>query len=230
MTDLTLCIFGWDEVATIGRVIDEARAAIDSLGVDAEIVVIDDGSTDGTAERADELARSDARIRVIRHGRNRGLGPVYRTGFAAARGRLVTFFPADGQFPPSIIAEFFPLAATHDMVLGYLPSRRPIVGTVLSLGERALYRALVAPLPRFQGVLMFRRTLLDELPLRSSGRGWGVVMELIIRAQRARCRIVSVPTVIRPREAGHSKVNNARTIWANLRQLLLLRAALADDS
>jgi glycosyltransferase involved in cell wall biosynthesis len=226
---LTVCVFAWNEVETIRKVIDEVRASVDRIGAPAEIIVIDDGSTDGTGEASDEAARADLRVRVVHHGDNRGLGGIYRTGFDEARGDFITFFPGDAQFPASIAEDFFPRMRDHDMVLGYLPQRPGIVGAVLSRVERVLYRVLVGPMPRFQGILMFRRSLLAELPLKSSGRGWAILMELILRVARADKRIVSVPTSIRPREVGTSKVNNIRNIRANLQQVVRLRRLIESD-
>ncbi len=153
-----------------------------------------------------------------------GLGGVYTTGFTHAQGDFVTFFAADGQLPATIIKQFIPLMDNADMVLGYLPNRNSsLLAKSLSKAERVLYRLLFGPLPNFQGALMFRRTLLNELELKSTGRGWAVVMELIIRASRAGYRLVSVPTEMRPRISGKSKVNNLPTICANLKQLFALR-------
>jgi hypothetical protein len=101
-----------------------------------------------------------------------------------------------------------------------------VLSRVLSLLERILYRALFGSLPTFQGVLMFRRALLEEMQLESRGRGWAVLMELIIRTSRGGYRVTSIPTGIRQRFAGHSKVNNFRTICANLVQVLELRRCL----
>jgi hypothetical protein len=110
------------------------------------------------------------------------------------------------------------------MVLGYLPERRgAIIGKILSLGERVLYTMLFGRMPRFQGVLMFRREIVDRVTLHSAGRGWAVLMELILRAARARYRLTSVPTGIRPRMSGTSKVNNLRTVWSNTSQMIALR-------
>jgi hypothetical protein len=83
-------------------------------------------------------------------------------------------------------------------------------------------------MPRFQGIMMIRRELLRDIPLSSTGRGWAVVMEFILKAARAGARIDSVPTTVRPRSHGESKVNNWRTIVANLRQLLTLRRHLRE--
>jgi glycosyltransferase involved in cell wall biosynthesis len=224
---ITSCVFAWDEVETLRTVVEEQLGALRGLGVSYELLIIDDGSTDGTGEEADRLAQEHAQVRVIHHGDNRGLGGVYRTGFANARGVFVTFFPADGQFPASILASYYPLVESWDMVLGHLPGRRDtMVGAVLGRIERLLYRVAVSEMPRLEGVFMFRREILSRLPLRSAGRGWTVVWELLLRAQRGGYRLVGCPNTLRPRTHGASKVNNLRTIAANLRQLFALNRLL----
>jgi glycosyltransferase involved in cell wall biosynthesis len=176
---------------------------------------------------ADHLGAGVPEISVIHHESNQGLGGVYRTGFAAAAGRYLTFYPADGQFPASILSQFVPLIESHDMVLGYLPERpSTLTARVLSWVERALYRVFFGSFPRFQGIFMMRTALLDEIELCSGGRGWGIVMELVLKTTRGGYRTVSAPTEIRPRTTGHSKVRNFRTIWANFRQLLTIRRCL----
>ena len=82
------------------------------------------GLQDGTGALADRLAKDVAGVRAVHHVPNQGLGGVYRTGFKEARQDFLTFFPADGQFAPEILARFVPLMADHDLVLGYLPEGR----------------------------------------------------------------------------------------------------------
>ncbi len=224
---LSVVVMAYNEVEGLAGVVREIEGTLARLGCPAEILIVDDGSSDGTAEVADALARDFEKVRVVHHPANRGLGGVYRTGFAETRLGCVTFFPADGQFPAEIIEGFWPTMEDHDLVLGYLPEGRSgLLGAALSSVERLLYRALFGRLPRFQGVFMVRRSVLERLPLSSAGRGWAVVMELIVRAVRAGCRIRSQPTPLRPRRSGASKVQNARTIWSNLRQLMALRRDL----
>ena len=219
--DLTVVIMAYNEAASLEATVTEIAATIDSLDASAEIVIVDDGSTDGTGSLADDLERRLNRVRVVRHAENLGLGGVYRTGFREARGRNVTFFPADGQFPASIIGLFFPLMTDVDMVLGYLPRQEhSLVGKALSATERILYRGMFGAFPTFQGILMFRRSMLRELPLTSDGRGWSVLMEFILRASRGHYRLRSVPTDYRPRRFGSSKVTNVRTVSANFRELV----------
>ena len=217
----------YNEAASLKTVADEIKAAVQRLGVSYELLIVDDGSTDDTGKIADHFAQQNEMVRVVHHAPNGGLGAVYRTGFAEARGLYLTFFPADGQFPASTIEQLLAVMPDHDMVLGYIPSRPGMVlSRVLSLLERLLYRALFGSLPTFQGVMMFRRALLEEMQLESRGRGWAVLMELIIRTSRGGYRVTSIPTGIRQRFAGRSKVNNFRTISANLVQVLELRRCL----
>ena len=223
---LTVVVMAFNEAANLEAVAVEIRAALDGLGAPAEILIVDDGSTDGTGAVADGLANRLHDVRVVHHVPNGGLGAVYRTGFAQARGDLLTFFPADGQFPAAILESFVPAMEGHDMVLGYVPRRDSLVGRLLSGAERITYRLLLGPMPRFQGVFMVRRAALARVPLRSEGRGWAIVMELLARAARAGWRMKSLPTEIRPRRSGASKVQNARTIWSNLRQVVALRGRL----
>ena len=224
--NVTIVIMAFNEVESLATVCAEVLASLDKLPAPLthEIIVVDDGSTDGTAAGADELAHQDRRVRVIHHHRNKGLGGVYRTGFEAAKTDYLSFFPADGQFPAEIIERFYPLMSNHDLVLGYIP--RNDAGPIakgLSFAEKLLYRGLFGPMPRFQGVLMLRTSVLAQIPLHTQGRGWGVVMEMVLKIHRGGHRVTSVLTPFRPRMAGSSKVNNLRTVWANLKQALVLR-------
>ena len=221
---LSVVVMAFNEAESVEPTIHELLDCLRQQDTSFEILVIDDGSTDGTSAIVDRLTADIPELCVIHHELNRGLGAVYRTGFGCARGDLLTFFPADGQFPASIIPAFLRAMTGRDMVLGYLPERTDsMLGRTLSWGERRLYSLLFGPVPRFQGVLMFRRRLLESVDLHSDGRGWVVLMEFIIRVTRLGAKTASLPTSVRPRRTGHSKVTNLRTINANLRELWKLR-------
>mgnify|MGYP000907422800 CR=1 FL=1 len=227
---LDAVVFNESVLPLISESADSVKLAdISSFGSECayEILIIDDGSTDGTGALADDLAQTYASIRVLHHPTNLGLGEAYRTGFRYARGEYLTFFPADGQYAADIIRQFLPLMDEVDMILGYLPeNRRTLLTRVLSTLERLLYRLVIGPLPRFQSIMMFKRSLLDAIPLYCTGRGWGIVMEFVIKVSRGGYKVRSVPTNVRPRLSGTSKVNNWRTIWANFSQVLSLRRYL----
>lgn len=224
---ISVIVMTFNEAASLGATLDELHQALTILGRPFEIVVVDDGSTDASPEVASAAAARLGQVRVVTHPGNMGLGSVYRTGFQEARQPLVTFFPADGQFPASIIREFAGAIEGHDAVFGILDNPVGFVGQILNRAERIFYLILFGGFPRFQGIVMFRRRILDEVPLRSpGGRGWAVLMELILRISRGPYRYANAVTTLRARRSGHSKVRNLRTIWVNLRQAVRLRRLL----
>ena len=91
----------YNEGDTVASVLKEIATALEKLGREAEILVVDDGSTDATGATAERWAADRPIARIVRHHQNRGLGGVYRTGFEEARGRFVTFFPRTDSFPPT---------------------------------------------------------------------------------------------------------------------------------
>ena len=225
---VTAVLMAYDEMGTLEATAREIHDELERVAAASfELLIIDDGSSDGTGAVADRLSQELPGARVVHHAGNQGLGAVYRSAFAEARGDLLTFFPADGQFPASILGRYLDVIGDADMILGTLPERRDaITARALSLAERLLLRVLFGHFPRFQGIVMFRRSLLDGMSLASRGRGWTVLMELILRAERGGARIKTLPITMRPRAAGTSKVNNLRSIVSNLRQVLALRLHL----
>jgi glycosyltransferase involved in cell wall biosynthesis len=96
---LSVVVPVYNEASTIAAVLDAVRAApID--GIDLEVVVVDDASTDGTRELLQEGFGRDDRVRVLFHDRNRGKGAALRTGFAATRGDIVLVQDADLEYSP----------------------------------------------------------------------------------------------------------------------------------
>lgn len=223
---ICVAIMCYNEAASLPVVVEEISGELQRLGGDYEMVIINDGSTDGSGDIADRLARESVRIRVIHHPRNLGLGAVYRNAFLCGTKELTTVFPADGQFAPDIIGQFVRCFDDVDLVLGYIPEfrkNRSLAARMMSAAERGLYKVLFGRFPDFQGIMMFRRELVDTIVLSSSGRGWMIQMELILRFIRKGYRVVSEPTGLRARMSGESKVMNFSAIISNLRQVLALR-------
>jgi len=221
---VSVIIAAFNECESLENVVNEASSElIHSHFYRYEIIIIDDGSTDGTEKIVDGLEHKYPHVRVIHHNGNKGLGIVYKTGFDHARHDFITFYPADGQYPASNICRFIPMMNDFDLILGYLPIKKSsIYANFLSNAEKILFRLAFGKLPKFQGIFMLRKKVLNEIRLKSHGRAWTIVMELIIRMSRGNYRIVSIPIDMHPRLGGKSKVNNLKTILYSVKQLLIL--------
>jgi len=226
---ITVAVMNYNEAKSLRSVVEEILGVLERMGNPHEVVIINDGSTDGSGDLADQLAREYKAVRVLHHPINLGLGAVYRNGFTCGRMDLGTLFPADGQFDAEIIPQFVRRFDEADMVLGFIPeygkNRKPLA-RFFSWCERTLVRVMFGRFPEFQGIMMFRRPLIDTVKLTSTGRGWIIQMELIIRFMRKKYRIVNEPTGLRARMSGESKVNNLKSILSNVRQLFVLRLQL----
>ena len=171
---LTVALALYNEKESLRAAVADILSAPLPAGWRLELLIIDDGSTDGSAAIADELAAGDPRVRIVRHAPNKGLGQVYRTGFDAARGDWLTFLPADGQMPMSEVLRLVHAqeGGKNELVLGILPKgRESWTGHILSTLERMVFRLLFGRTPPFQGIFLVKTDMLRKLPFYSRGRG-----------------------------------------------------------
>ncbi|MFO0800307.1 MAG: glycosyltransferase family 2 protein [Gemmataceae bacterium] len=203
---ISLVLPAFNEAAVIGRAISEAEAALAGRFSAFEIVVVDDGSTDGTADEVQSL--SAPHTRLLRHATNRGYGAALRTGFEAARFPLVAFTDADCQFDLTELADLAALTADHDIAAGYRADRKdPWRRRFLSRGYNLLTRTLLGTRVRDVdcALKVFRRAALAHLLPES--RGFFVNTEMLTRARRLGFTVTERPVTHRPRAGGDSKVS-----------------------
>jgi glycosyltransferase involved in cell wall biosynthesis len=110
---VSIIIPAYQEAENIARVVRQVKAACQNLDCDNEIIVVCDGSTDGTGDAAREAGAN-----VVRHEYNKGYGAALKTGIRAAAGRTVIFIDADGQHDARDIARLLAERQTYDMVVG----------------------------------------------------------------------------------------------------------------
>jgi glycosyltransferase involved in cell wall biosynthesis len=226
---ISLVMPAYNEAGNIERAVRAAAEAGAQAGTH-EVVVVDDGSRDATGERLAALsAELGPRLRVVRHGHNRGYGAALRSGFAAAEGDLVFYTDSDNQFDLSELAGVIPLMREWDAVLGYRidrkdARRRLITSWVFNHLSCVVFGLSVRDLNC--SFKLFRRDVLRALPLQSDD--FFIDTEMVVRLRRAGFRFVERGVTHRPRLAGHSTVRLSdipRTLMAVAR----MRAKLGSE-
>jgi len=225
--DLTVFFPFHDEQENIERVARSAVDVLDRLGVDWEVLLVDDGSTDRTGAIADALAAGDRRIRALHHPVNRGYGAALRTGFAHATKAWVFYTDGDGQFDLADLPKVLAVAAGCDIVSAYRADRRE--GATRKLMAWCWGRAVRAVLGlRVRDVdcafKLYRRELFDHIELRSEGAL--IDAEILARAVRAGYTVAQAPVPHYPRRSGRPSGGNLRVALRAVRELLRLRKSI----
>ena len=201
-----------------------------------EVIVVNDGSTDGTADIVRTLAaehHGNPRVRLIEHEANRGKGAALRTGLSAATAPLVGFIDADLSVGPASFAEAARVIESGaDVVVGYRISStgrpdgrgQPLPRYLLSIAFKRLQRGIIGLSIRDTQCpfkLFTQQALARALPQCTSD-GWGFDVEVLLVAARAGMRLEEIP--VQWQFVGGSTVRaNPRTVWRTLRELLAIR-------
>jgi glycosyltransferase involved in cell wall biosynthesis len=209
---LSVIIFALNEEENLRGVIEETLADLKSCQPypisEYQLVLVDDGSTDGTLSVMEDFSKNYPEITVMSHAMNQGIGIAVKTGFSACRMDYITILPADGQVTLSEIKKLIPSVLDGaDMALGYYTQRGDIDGLyrlILSKGLRHWMNFMLGTQRPMDGVYLFRRSMLRSLPLKSET--FFVNLELPIRAIREKYDVRSIPVEVKPRRSGSSKV------------------------
>ena len=219
---LTVVVPAYNEQDNVRVAVEGVLGALDGHALPGEVVVVDDGSTDGTPRVLSAL--TDARVRVVRHGSNRGYGAALASGFAAARGDHVAFMDSDRQFDPAELVRLLPPLLTHDMVVGYRAPRRdpPLRRVYGTAWTRLVNWAVDVDVRDVNCAFKVFPVALVRAPLRSAGAG--INGELLARARHMGLRIAEVAVSHHPRVAGRASGARPRVVLRAVRELLALRA------
>ena len=203
----------YNEAGNITRAIVDVVASAERHCSTYEVLVVDDGSIDNTAQLVLEAANRHPEVRLIRHGRNRGYGDALRTGFLSARMDLVFFTDADNQFDMEDLGLLVPWADHVDVVAGYRIHRQdPLMRRINAWGWNRLVRVLFyVPVRDIDCAFkLFRRSALEELDIESVGAL--VNTEIMVKLGRTGKTVVEVGVHHRPRTAGVARGAKASVI------------------
>jgi glycosyltransferase involved in cell wall biosynthesis len=207
MNKLSVIMPALNEEANIREAVTGVLKALGDLGIDGEVLIVNDGSTDKTQDIAQGLmVENSGKVFIVRHEKPKGIGASFWDGVDQARGDVVVMMPGDNENDPFEVLRYFKLLADVDMVVPF----------PLNKGNRSFSRNVVSFLFRSiinmtfcvnfnytNGTILYRKSLLKQLSSRSYGFFYQA--DILIRLVKQGYLFAEVPYKINARKGGVSK-------------------------
>lgn len=230
MKSITVAMPAYNEAENIEAMVEDVIQMMDTLADDYEVIVVDDGSRDATAQVVKSLEGRYPQVRLVQHEVNQGYGAAVFSGLTSASKELVFFTDSDRQFDLQEIKKLLDYIDQADLVVGYrAPRRDPFMRKLNGWGWSLLVTLLFGYTARdidcaFK--LMYR-TVITRLQDEVKSRGATFSAEFLVRAKRAGFRIQEVPIRgHRPRVAGSQTGARLDVIVRAFKELLRFRIDL----
>jgi glycosyltransferase involved in cell wall biosynthesis len=226
VTSISACFPAYNEAENLTVVVRVTDETLRSLTEDYEIIVVDDGSTDGTPELLTELGRQYPALISIRHHENRGYGAAVLTGLQAARKDLVFFCDADNQFDVRELPRLLALIGEADLVTGYRgirrdPAHRRLNASLWGSLVRLVFGVKVKDLNC--AFKLFRRSALERAGLHEVvSTGAAINAELLTRLVRTNARVKEVEVSHHERSHGRQTGASPRVILRAFKEIFAL--------
>ncbi len=212
-----------NEVDNIGRVVEQTVQILSGHVDDFEVIIVNDGSQDGTKELADELDEKIPQVRAVHHAKNRGYGGAVKTGIASCTKEWIFFADGDGQFDVSEIPLLLEHTEQNDAVVGYRvnrqdPAHRKLFAFCWGTLIKILFGFRVRDLDC--AFKLFKRQYFNGVKLKAEGAVISVELFSILTRNNARIHQVGVHHY--PRTAGEQSGGSVKVIARAFKELLLL--------
>jgi len=230
MYSLSVVLPAYNEEANVESAVEQVSTVAQQLGMDYEIILVNDGSADRTGEIGRELAQRIPNFRLVEHYPNRGYGGALKAGFAAADKDLIAFTPADNQFDFNEITRLLERIDEADIVSGYRADRQDhFVRKLNAWGWNMVVRLLFGYLCRDIdcGFKLFRRELLEHVKIVSDGAM--IDTEFLAGAKARGYRITDVDVTHLPRVTGEATGANLEVVLKAFRDLARFRLRLSRE-
>jgi glycosyltransferase involved in cell wall biosynthesis len=224
MTSISAVLPAYNEEALIGDTATAVAEVLAEITDDYEVIVVDDGSRDGTREVVGEVTAANPRVRCISHEMNRGYGDALKTGFSAAAKDSIFLTDGDRQFDVRELAQFVPHLGGADLVIGYRnPRRDSLVRLVYAWGWRWVVTLLFGYVARDIDCAfkLFSRDVWQRVQVHSGGATFSA--EFLAKARRCGYRVLELPVTHYPRTAGSPTGAKPHVVARAFRDIIWLR-------
>lgn len=214
-----------NEEGNIETVVKKAVSVLQSLRLEYEIIVVNDGSSDKTAQIVERLIKQNNRIRIINHPKNLGYGEALKSGFYNAKYDTIVYTDGDGQFDFSEVSKFLEKIDEIDVIVGYRIKRRdPFFRILFKEGWKlSLFTFFRLTLKDIDcGFKMVKKKVLEKISHLESQRGAMINAELVIKAKKAGFKIGQVGVNHYPRISGKPTGANIKVIFKSYLDLVRL--------
>ncbi|MBI5483423.1 MAG: glycosyltransferase family 2 protein [Deltaproteobacteria bacterium] len=185
--------------------------------INGELIIVDDGSSDGTGAMADRYTCVYDNVRVLHHENPQGIGASFWAGVSASAGEVVVMIPGDGENDAEEILRYFPLMEEVDIVIPFVYNStmaRSLGRRFLSIVFREIIKAgFGLSLNYMNGTVMYRRTVFEGIELKNEG--FFYQSELLIKTISRGYLYAEVPCALRQRGSGDSRA----TTWKSLKRV-----------
>ena len=224
ISELSVFFPAYNEEGNIKSTVLKAKKTLEAVASSWEIIIVDDGSSDGTDKVADTLCRQDKRIKVIHHKPNRGYGGALKSGFLKAKYEWVAFTDSDGQFDFGEIKKFIAEKDSADLILGYRLNRADsLARKVFTFGWSAFARILLGLKVKDYscGFKMIKKSAYNKL-LPLVGEEKVTQIEMIVKASRLGLKIREVGVNHYPRTSGKQTGASLKVVAKSIADIVKL--------
>jgi glycosyltransferase involved in cell wall biosynthesis len=222
LVSLTITVPALNEEQNLKTTLEGIVKVLGDSGIDWEIILVNDGSTDKTGDIANELASQEPRIKVIHHKQPKGIGYCFREGIQSSTKDAITWLPGDGENNPYELLKYLPILEHVDIVIPF----------VLNVGVRSWGRRFLSTLYIWlinlsfgtmfnysNGTAIYRRSVFQVV--KPQANGFFFPAESLIKAVRAGFIFAEVPVRLEKRLEGYSKLMSFKSlclvIWEFIR-------------
>lgn len=204
----------YNEARNLKNAVQSVHQAFEGIISEYEIIIVNDGSVDGTREIADQIAEKDGHVRAIHNPKNSGYGYTFLRGAAEATLEYIQLIPGDGEIPAASISTIAGMAGKADLVLPYMENFRirSFYRKFISVGYTTLINILFGlRIKYYNGPFLLRRAIFRQIHVKATG--FAFMASIVIQAiKKQKCTYTQVGIQLAPRAYGKSSLNMRKII------------------